>query len=171
VTETQTTTTVEPPSGRSPGIKFLLVIVIGFMISIPLFASWLLVYDRQTQSETASASIVEGWGSTQVFAGPKLVIPYQARVTESVEDGGKTVTRTNIVTKELFLAPKQVDFENSLSAKLKNRSIYEVVVYDTTLSGAATFELPDDLDRYGIARDTIDFARAELRFGLSDARG
>tara|TARA_R100001244_G_scaffold44182_8_gene39954 strand:- start:18155 stop:19570 length:1416 start_codon:yes stop_codon:yes gene_type:complete len=156
---------------RSPGAKFMLVVLMGFLITIPLFTVWLLNYDRQSQSETAQQSIVSGWGGKQVFAGPKIVLPYRARVTESVEENGKTVTRTNFVTRELFVAPERVKLDSMLNTETKKRAIYEVIVYDTAMTGSATFRLPDDLDRYGVALDQIDFDRAELRFGLSDARG
>jgi inner membrane protein len=156
---------------RSPGAKFLLVLLMGFLITIPLFTVWLLNYDRQSQSETAQQSIVSGWGGKQVFAGPKIVLPYQAKITESVEENGKTVTRTNIVTRELFVAPELVKLDSKLNTETKKRAIYEVIVYDTAVAGSATFKLPDDLDRYGVAPEDIDFSKAEIRFGLSDARG
>ncbi len=164
----------EPESSkpeRSPGAKFVIVLALGFLLTIPLFATWLLVYDRQNQSETAQQSIVEGWGGEQVFAGPKLVIPYTARVQETVEQDGKTVTRTNTVERELYLAPEIVSLETELKTQTKKRAIYEVVVYDTNVTGSARFQLPDDLERNGIAMEDIAFDRAELRFGLSDARG
>lgn len=156
---------------RSPGRKFLMVVLMGFLITVPLFTVWLLNYDRQSQSETAQQSIVAGWGGKQVFGGPQIVLPYQAKVTESVEENGKTVTRTNIVTRELFVAPELVKLDSRLNTETKKRAIYEVIVYDTAITGSAVFKLPDDLDRYGVTRDQIDFSRAELRFGLSDARG
>jgi inner membrane protein len=156
---------------RSPGRKFLMVLLMGFLITIPLFTVWLLNYDRQSQSETAQQSIVSGWGGQQVFAGPQIVLPYQAKITESVEQNGKTVTRTNIVTREIFVAPELVKLDSKLNTETKKRAIYEVIVYDTAITGSAVFKLPDDLDRYGVTRDQIDFSRAELRFGLSDARG
>lgn len=156
---------------RSPGRKFLMVILMGFLITIPLFTVWLLNYDRQSQSETAQRSIVSGWGGQQVFAGPKIVLPYRAKITESVEENGKTVTRTNMVTRELFVAPELVKLDSRLNTETKKRAIYEVIVYDTAMTGTAVFKLPDDLDRYGVTREQIDFGRAELRFGLSDARG
>ena len=156
---------------RSPGMKFLMLLLMGFLLTIPLFATWLLVYDRQNQSETAQQSIVSGWGGEQVFAGPKLVLPYTARVQETVEQDGKVVTRTNTVTRDLYLAPQMVTLESELNPQIKKRAIYEVVVYDSSMSGAARFKLPDDFARNGIAMEDIDFAAAELRFGLSDARG
>ena len=66
---------------RSPGAKLGLAILIGFLLIVPLFMVWLLVYDRQPQSEIAQASIAEGWGGPQMIAGPLLVIPYRADVT------------------------------------------------------------------------------------------
>ena len=39
---------------RTPGSKLLLAILIGAALAIPLFSVWLLVYDRQTQSEQAT---------------------------------------------------------------------------------------------------------------------
>ncbi|ATW04542.1 cell envelope integrity protein CreD [Sphingorhabdus sp. YGSMI21] len=156
---------------RSPGRKFLMVLLMGFLLTIPLFATWLLVYDRQSQSETAQHSIVSGWGGEQIFAGPKLVLPYNVALQETVEQNGKTVTRTNIVQRELFLAPEKLTLDSGLKTSTKKRAIYEVVVYDTNVIGSAMFRLPDDFERNGIAMEDIDFAGAELRFGLSDARG
>ena len=156
---------------RSPAVKFLFVLLIGFLLAIPLFASWLLIYDRQSQNDTARQSIVAGWGGEQVFAGPRLVIPYSAQVTETVEQNGRSVTRTNTVERELFLAPQTAKLETALDTKVKGRSIYEVVVYETEIAGQARFALPADLDRYGVAADALRFDRAELRFGVSDARG
>ncbi|AMO73341.1 colicin resistance protein [Sphingorhabdus sp. M41] len=156
---------------RSPGRKFMMVLVMGFLLTIPLFVTWLLVYDRQSQSETAQQSIVSGWGGEQVFAGPKLVLPYNVALQETVEQNGKSVTRTNIVQREFFLAPEKVKLDSALKTRTKKRAIYEVVVYDTNVIGSAVFRLPDDFGRDGIAITDIDFTRAELRFGLSDARG
>ncbi|MEP2102912.1 MAG: cell envelope integrity protein CreD [Parasphingorhabdus sp.] len=173
---TETAEDIQPPEQpvrpeRSPGAKFLLVLLTGFLLAIPLFASWLLIYDRQTQSEQAEQSIVTGWGGKQVFAGPKIVLPYKAKVQESVEQDGKTVTRTNVVTRELYISPEVMTFDSDIQTEVKSRSIYEVVIYNTNVTGSASFKLPEDFNRSGIDPADIDFARAEIRFGLSDARG
>ena len=161
----------EERTERSPGSKFLLVLLTGFLLAIPLFVSWLLIYDRQSQSERAEQSIVTGWGGQQVFAGPKIVLPYKAKVQTAVEQDGKTVTRTDLVTQELFISPEVMTFDSDIQTEVKSRSIYEVVIYNTNVTGSASFKLPDDFNRSGIDLADIDFARAEIRFGLSDARG
>jgi len=157
---------------KSPGRKLLFAILIGMVLAIPLFSVWLLVYDRQTQSEEASRSITEGWGGPQAISGPVLVIPYRSTATEtSVGTNNATVSRTREVWKELALEPEAVDIKSEVKPELRKRSIYEAVVYDATAAGAARFAFPPDLARYGIEPGTLDLSKAELRFGLSDPRG
>jgi inner membrane protein len=162
---------LSPRAERSPGGKLAITILIGFLLSIPLFSIYLLNWDRQTQSETASSSIVEGWGGPQTIAGPVLVVPYQAQTTETVEEGGKQVTKTSTVCKELVLSPETATLDTKISPERRKRSIYEAVVYETTLTGQAKFVMPSDLERIGVPVASLVFARAEIRFGLSDARG
>ena len=156
---------------RTPGGKLGVAILIGLLLAIPLFSIYLLNWDRQTQSETARASIVEGWGGPQVVAGPVLVIPYQAQSTETVEEGGKQVTKTSTVWRELALSPETAALDTTIKPERRKRSIYEAVVYETNLKGQARFVMPPDLARIGVTADKLAFSRAELRFGLSDARG
>ena len=143
-------------SARTPGFKLFLTIVVGLVLTIPLFSVYLLAYDRQSQQQEATRSITEGWGGPQAMAGPVLVIPYRATAAETVVENGQSVTRSREVTRELTLAPEAVDMATDLAPKVRKRSIYEAVVYDATVKGRARFAFPPDL---------------ELRFGLSDPRG
>jgi inner membrane protein len=156
---------------RTPGSKLLLTILIGAALAIPLFSVWLLVYDRQTQSEQAAASITEGWGGPQAVSGPLLVIPYRAQATETVIEGGQSVTRSRDVMRELSLAPEVVELTTDIHPERRKRSIYEAVVYDARVAGKARFAFPPDLARHGVSPADMDLGRAELRFGLSDPRG
>jgi inner membrane protein len=156
---------------RTPGQKLLLAILIGLALALPLFSVWLLVYDRQMQSEQAAASITEGWGGPQSVSGPLLVIPYRASVTETVVEGGKSITRARPVMRELSLAPETVTLSTAVRPERRKRSIYEAVVYDAKFAGKARFAFPSDLARHGVAPADMDLGRAELRFGLSDPRG
>jgi inner membrane protein len=158
-------------SERTPGAKLALAIGIAFLLTIPLFSVWLLVYDRQTQSRDATASITEGWGSEQSIHGPVLVIPYRATTTETVLENGQNVTRTNQVRRELTLAPEVVELASDVRPQIRKRSIYEAVVYDAQVAGKARFALPADLASTGVDPAQLDLGRAELRFGLSDPRG
>jgi inner membrane protein len=156
---------------RTPGQKLLLAILIGVALAIPLFSVWLLVYDRQSQSEQAALSITAGWGGPQAVSGPVLVIPYRTSASETVVESGRSVTRSRTVVRELSLAPEAVDLATDVRPQRRKRSIYEAVVYAARMRGNARFALPPDLARHGVAMSDLDLARAELRFGLSDPRG
>jgi inner membrane protein len=156
---------------RSPGAKLVLALLIGFFLAIPLFSVWLLVYDRQAQSETARASIAQGWGGPQTIAGPLLVIPYRATVTETVTEANRPVVRSRQVWQELTLAPEVAQASTRINSEPLKRSIYEFVVYEAQHRGRSRFAMPADLSRFGVAVGDMALDRAELRFGLSDPRG
>jgi inner membrane protein len=156
---------------RSPGTKLGLVILVGFLLSVPLFMVWLLVFDRQQQSEVAQASIAAGWGGPQVMSGPLLIIPYRTDVVETETENGSPVTRTRQVWQKLTLSPELSDIATQVRPEVRRRSIYEAVIYEAQISGRARFAMPEDLSRFGVAVSQMDLSRAELRFGLSDPRG
>ncbi|WP_447726734.1 cell envelope integrity protein CreD [Sphingomonas koreensis] len=156
---------------RSHATKLLLALLVAGLLSIPLFAVYLLVYDRQNQSETARTSISEGWGGPQTLAGPLIAIPYDAQVTETVQENGKPVTRTSVQRRELFVAPADLNLDTKVKPERRKRSIYEAVVYDAEVSGRAEFRLPADTARLGVDVATLQFDKAELRFGVADPRG
>ncbi len=156
---------------RSPGFKLALAIAIGFLLAIPIFSVWFLVYDRQSQANEARASIAAGWGGPQALAGPMLVIPYRSTATETVMEGGQSVTRSRDVIRELTLAPETASLDTAINPELRKRAIYEAVVYESRVSGSARFILPPDMARGGIDPARLDLGRAELRFAISDPRG
>ena len=156
---------------RTPAFKLTLAIIVGLVLTVPLFSVWLLVYDRRTQSEEATTSISAGWGGPQAIAGPVLVIPYRATATETVVQNGQSVTRSNEVMRELTLAPEIAQLSTDVRPQVRKRTIYEAVVYDAAVGGKARFVLPPDLARTGVDPARMDMSRAELRFGVSDPRG
>lgn len=155
---------------RTPGMKLLLALLVAAALTIPLFTVYLLVYDRQSQSETARSGISEGWGGPQRLAGPMLVIPYSEAVAETVQEGGKPVTRSSVQRRELFIAPADLAIDTAIRPERRARSIYEAVVYDADLRGRASYRLPADLARI-VDPARLELDKAELRFGIADPRG
>ena len=156
---------------RTPGFKLGLAIAIGFLLAIPIFSVWFLVYDRQSQANEARTSIAAGWGGPQALAGPMLVIPYRATASETVVENGQSVTRSRDVLRELTLAPETATIDSTIRPELRKRAIYEAVVYQSQVSGSARFALPPDIARGGIDPARLELGRAELRFAISDPRG
>lgn len=156
---------------RKPGIKLTIAGLVATLLAVPLFMVFLLVYDRENQSEVARASIAQGWGGPQRIAGPLLALPYSREQMTTVKENGRDVTRTQTVWSELYLAPATLRLDTSLQPERRSRSIYQAVVYASELRGRARFQLPAaDLARLGVDPAKIAFERAELRFGVSDPR-
>lgn len=156
---------------RTPGSKLLIAILVGAALAIPIFCVWLLVYDRQSESQQATASITEGWGGPQAIAGPVLTVPYRTTATETVVENGKSVTRSRDVMRELTIAPEVAQVATAMRPELRKRSIYEAVIYDAKFDGSVRFALPPDLARHGVKIEDMDLPRAELRFGVTDPKG
>lgn len=156
---------------RSPGFKLFFAGLVALILVVPLVMVYALAWDRQEQANTAQNSIAAGWGGPQVMVGPVLVIPYTTDSVETVTENGQQRTRSVRVTRELFLSPERNAITTELRPELKKKSIYESVLFVARNTGSARFALPADFARYGIARDSLNLAGAELRFGVSDARG
>ena len=156
---------------RSPGMKLLLVGLIGLVLIIPLMMVYALVWDRQSQSQTAQSAINAGWGGPQVIAGPVIVVPFRTTQTQNEEVNGKTTTRVVEVEKLLYISPTDNRVTTKVDPQERRKSIYRSVLYEAQVSGAAKFELPADLPRFGVTRERLLWDRAELRMGASDARG
>lgn len=157
---------------RSPGIKLLFASLIGMALVIPLMMVYALVWDRQSQSETAQNAINAGWGGPQVLAGPVVVVPFRTTETQN-ETGsdGKTTTRTVEVEKLLYISPTSNGVTTTVKPEERRKSIYRSVLYEAQVKGSASFALPPDLPRFGVTADKLIWDRAELRMGASDARG
>jgi inner membrane protein len=156
---------------RSPGFKLFFAALIGMVLVVPLMMVYALSWDRQEQAQTAQNSIAAGWGGPQVIVGPVLVVPYVADSVETVTENGKEVTRSVRVTKELYLSPETNAVATELKPTPRKKSIYESVLFVAENKGTAHFALPADFARYGIPRESLNLSGAELRFGVSDARG
>lgn len=156
---------------RNPAYRFALAAMVAAVLTIPLFMVYLIVYDRANQSETARASIAEGWGGPQRIAGPVLVLPYTVERTETVKEGDQNVTRTTTNREYLYLAPETLKIDTQIDPQKRKRSIYQAVLYDAKANGRAVYRLPADFARLGIPPEHVAFDHAELRFGLSDPRG
>ena len=155
----------------TPGKKFVRALLVGFLLAIPIFAVWLMIGDRQSQSAWARQSIAAGWGGPQTIAGPELSIPFKQSVNTTEQINGTAVTHTATIDRRLILAPSGVDAATVLLPERRSRSIYDVVIYRAQTRGRALFQLPSDLATLGVQPGSLQLDRAELRFGISDARG
>ena len=156
---------------RSPGVKLVIAVLIAVALMVPLLMVYGLLWDRQQQAETAQVSIGQGWGGQQTIGGPVIVIPYRTTETQTVQENGRDVTRTVNTIRNLYLSPQANKAEVAIKPEKRKKAIYETVVYESQIAGSADFVLPADIARYGVTREALMLDRAEVRLGVSDARG
>ena len=156
---------------RSPGVKLLFAVLVAFALTVPLVFVYALVWDRQSQSQTAQQSITAGWGGAQVVAGPVVVVPFRTTETQNEQVDGKTTTRTVEVERFFYISPIDNQAKTVIKPEERRKSIYRSVLYEAQVSGVAKFALPADLPRFGVTKERLLWDRAELRMGASDARG
>ena len=104
---------------------------------------WLLVYDRQSQSEFAQAGIAEGWGGPQAISGPSARHPLSRR---RHRDGDRGRARGDADSRSCAGSwcwrPSWSTSRPRCGPERRKRSIYEVVVYEAAVSGRARFAMP-----------------------------
>ncbi|MEM6476965.1 MAG: cell envelope integrity protein CreD [Pseudomonadota bacterium] len=157
---------------RSPGVKLLMVCMIGAALIVPIMMVYLLVSDRQHQARIAQESVNNAWAGPQVVAGPQLVVPYRVtRETQEVVDG-KPVTRRSQVRELLYIAPSKQTLDTTIDPEVRSRgTIHKSVVYDTAIKGTARFAMPEDLGRLGTEPEQLLLEEALVQFPISDPRG
>lgn len=148
--------------------QLLRLCIIGFLallLQIPVSMINGLVTERRQRSQEAITEVSSKWGEAQSLTGPALVVPYVARRTEIVN--GQQVTRTD--SRSAVFLPEQLHVTGTMKSDVRSRGIFSVPVYTLGLQVAGEFG-PPPLAELGIARQDVDWSRAQLVVGISDAR-
>ncbi|MBI2730758.1 MAG: cell envelope integrity protein CreD [Sphingobacteriales bacterium] len=142
-------------------IKGVITGALILLLLIPSFFITNLVTERQQRQKEVVKEVSSKWATEQTLSGPYLVLPY---TYTHADDTGKTyMVRTNLV---VFADNLKVNGE--LFPKNRQRSIYKVLLYRSSLAISGTFkpQWPSD-----VTIANIDFANAKLCFGISDFKG
>jgi inner membrane protein len=151
---------------RSPGFKFLLIVILTVAMAVPLFLVRLALSDREQTAAGAASDIGAGWGGPQVVAGPILLVPYTVERQQLVNGQPANVQR-NLTA---MLLPENLNMDVRATSGTRWRGIFEVPVYKAAVQVRASFEkaavaglVPPD------AKVHWDGARIAIR--VSDAHG
>jgi inner membrane protein len=148
---------------RVPGLKYLILILMGLFLLIPLGMIRGVVEERRMRKISVAEEIQGFWGARQTIAGPYLVIPYLYTYTdaEGVPRRGRA---------ELYLMPEELRVAGELLPESRSRGIYTVSLFlaDLRMEGSFTVPSPAAL---GIPAEDLMLDRARLYIGVSDVRG
>lgn len=148
---------------RSLGLKLLLVCGLALLMSIPALMVFGLLMDRTSRAESVAVEVGGMMGGPQTFLGPVIAVPYT--LTRANETGQPTVTRD-----VWFVFPETGQITIGSESEVRKRSLFRVPVYQADVRYDAVFDLTD-AGREAPAGAQLDWTRAELMVGASDARG
>jgi inner membrane protein len=147
-------------------LRLLSIGFLALLLQIPVAMIGGLVSERQERRQAAIAEVSSKWGNAQSITGPALVVPYTHRWTEAAA-GGQPVTRTE--SRNAIVLPEQLRIRGTIDSDLRHRGIFTVPVYTLGLVVDGEFARPR-LSELGVEPAAVDWGRAHLAVGVSDAR-
>ena len=148
-------------------VKFAVVGALVLLLMIPTFMIESLISERQQHSNEVLQEISGKWGNAQTIAGPIINVPYKETV-QSVNEKGQTVYSTRINT--MHFLPEQLNINGKVNTTLKHRSIYDAVVYTSTLDISGNFSALA-YGNLGIVPENILWENAYVSIYIPDLRG
>ena len=157
----QPTLPVNGPRTRSMGVKLIVVCVLALLTTIPALFVESLVSERRHSAAEVTHDISSHVGGQQTFLGPTLAIPYSIPPQSKAEATQRGV---------YLVFPTSASASIKTSTEERHRSLFKVPVFKADL------DLNSDFDLTGVPASAppnaeLDWSRAELVVGVSDARG
>ena len=150
---------------HSQTLRILSVGFLALLLQIPISMIDGLVRERQQRRDAAIGDVSSKWGEAQSLTGPALVLPYQHRWVEA--SGGQQVVRTE--TRHAIFLPDQLTIRGTMKSEVRRRGIFSIPVYTLALETAGEFARPN-FQELGVDPSAVDWTRAHLAMGISDAR-
>lgn len=145
-------------------LKALLIGILALFLLIPTVMVMGIISDREGRRAAVTTEISSKWGAAQTLVGPILSVPYTQYVTDNQTQ--KTFAQTSYA----YFLPEQLNIEANVTPEKRYRSIFEVVVYQSTIKVSGTFR-GLNFQALGIKPELIDLKGAKLNVGISDLGG
>jgi inner membrane protein len=146
-------------------LRLFILTFLALLLQIPVSMINGLVRERQQRNDAAVTEVSSKWGEAQSITGPALVVPYAHRWTDDA--GGRSITRTEM--RNAIVLPEKLTIHGTLKSEVRRRGIFSVPVYRIGMQVEGEFARPR-LDELGVAPGDVDWSRAHLAVGVSDAR-
>lgn len=148
------------------GLKLLLVCGLALLMSIPALFVFALLADRTNRADSVVEEVGSMMGGPQTFLGPVIAVPYSQTVAQSNVAGAPQAVQTGV----WYIFPTRGKATATTTSEVRSRSLFRVPVFEADIAFTSQF----DLSRAGQnapAGAQLDWSRAELLMGASDARG
>lgn len=146
---------------RSMGIKLIVVCGLALIMTIPSFFVSGLVDDRTKRAADVVGEISNHVGGQQLFLGPTLAIPYTI----------PPQSQADFAKHGMYLVfPTEASAVLKTTTEERRRSLFKVSVFQADAKLDAAFDL-SGVPAAAPPNAVLDWSRAEIVIGVSDARG
>jgi len=140
-------------------LKIILLAVMGLFLLIPLEMIKSIILERQQTSEKVRQEIAMQWAGKQNVSGPVLNIPVKIFPGEEKAQPYKVL---------YHIMPEVLNISGTVQTEKRHRSIYEAVVYNSSLNFSGEFLIPEiNSDQ----KSEILWEDSYFTVGISDNRG
>jgi inner membrane protein len=143
------------------GVKLIIVGLLALLMTIPALFVWGLVNDRTKRAADVVKEISSHVGGQQTFLGPTLAIPYNIP-----SQTGNEATRHGVY----IVFPARASATVRTTTEERHRSLFKVPVFQADLKFESEFDLTG-VPAAAPQGAELDWSRAEIVVGVSDARG
>ena len=148
-------------TSRSMGVKLIVVCGLALFMTIPALFVEGVLQDRKGRAADVTREISSHVGGQQTFLGPTLAIPYSI-APQAQGDAAKY---------GMYLVfPARAWATLKTSTEERRRSLFKVPVFQADMKFDSQFDL-DGVPAAAPQGAVLDWSRAEIVVGVSDARG
>lgn len=149
-------------------LKVGVIIFITLLLLIPTEMIKNLILERESTKNEAISEVSSKWAEAQTITGPFISIPYYRYVKEvSKNDSTEKIVQ---IKEYIHILPSELKISGDINPEKRHRGIYDIVVYNSKLDIAGTFN-KFDISALDIPAKNILFDKAEFVVGINDLRG
>ncbi|HET8808675.1 MAG TPA: cell envelope integrity protein CreD [Flavobacteriaceae bacterium] len=151
------------------------MLVVGFLLLvllIPLESVKSLIRERAARQEKVTDEINQKWGNETTLSGPILKIPYKTYKEVRVYDekAKKYFTENEVIVKNAYFFPENLNIVSKVETKPLQRGIYESVVYTANIHVTGNFPKIDSL-KMEVPQEDILWEKATVLLRTSNLKG
>jgi len=144
-------------------LRMFIVAFLTLLLLIPALIVESLVSEREHRRNSAVTEVSQKWGTGQTVTGPILTLPFKKFL--KVEKG-RTISSTEFA----HFLPEKLFVNAELNPEVRYRGIYEVVLYNASLTFTGVFTAPS-FREFDVALENILWEDAFLTVGITDLKG
>lgn len=149
-------------------IKIAVIIFLSIVLLIPAALIKGLIEERESTQTEAFSEISSKWGGAQTISGPILAIPFTKLMR--IANTADSTTKVEQVKQYVYILPKKLNYDGRILPEIRNRGIYDVAVYNSSLTATGSFE-PINFSTLDVDTSKLQFDKAEVILGIYDLRG